>query len=142
MPNLQWPALNIRCTQVYMVKYIHDIFETYTFYVQNVHCAKCYAIQTGPIPLYLQAVLPHFLWQHYLHHLEENSSMVNQITTTYFKSKGEEPFHVKQLLSLNRQCKIGFMLQLFCQLRNCSAHVLLFRRSRRFYRISYNDKYL
>jgi hypothetical protein len=58
------------------------------------------------------------------------------------KSKGEEPFHVKQLLSLNRQCKIGFMLQLFCQLKIVLHIFYCFGGSNRFYRISYNEKYL
>jgi len=46
---------------------------------------------------------PHFEWQHYLHHLEENSSY-GSITITYFKKKKknyitEEPLHVNNYLT-------------------------------------------
>ncbi len=60
---------------------------------------------------WLQADLIHFVWQHNLTHLEENSSMF-KLPKPMLKSKGKtcmvkEPSHVKKQLSLNHMCKIG-----------------------------------
>jgi hypothetical protein len=55
----------------------NDIFETYTFIVTKP--ALCEMPTT-------QAALPIFEWQHYLHHLEKNSSY-GSITIVYFKKQ-------------------------------------------------------
>jgi hypothetical protein len=60
-----------------------DIFETYSVLsmvaetaLSEIKCyAKFFANQTAPPPPQLKDVLPHFVWQHYLHHLEKKYSM-------------------------------------------------------------------
>jgi hypothetical protein len=61
----------------------------------------------------LQAALPHFVWQHYLHPFEREL-LYGSITTPILKSKGEtcmvqEPSHVKQLSPIH-VCKTGLSL--------------------------------
>jgi hypothetical protein len=50
----------------------HHIFECYAL---SGYRASSMSHHTAPTPHYRQPS-PHFVWQHYLHHLKENSCMV------------------------------------------------------------------
>jgi hypothetical protein len=68
------------------------------YFVQYCHCVKCYANQTAPAYHYRQPS-PTFLWQHYLHHFKEISSII-KLTFPILKSKGNYVCKIR-LIQLN-----------------------------------------